>query len=102
MDRWIGKVALVTGVSSGIGETIAVTLVERGIKVIGLARRLEKMQEITKRLVNAKGIFYPIKCDVTNEQEVLEAFKHAKNNFGGVDILINNAGVAFPSTIIGK
>lgn len=101
MDRWVDKVAVVTGASSGIGEAIAVTLVESGLKVIGLARRLEKLQEISERLAQTKGIFHPIQCDVTKEKEIIEVFKFAKS-LGGVDILINNAGVAFAETIIGN
>ncbi|XP_032685982.1 farnesol dehydrogenase-like [Odontomachus brunneus] len=99
MHRWIGKVAVVTGASSGIGEAIAVTLAEAGVKVIGLARRLDKLQKITERITAAKGTFHPIQCDVSKEEDLLKAFKFA-NSLGGVDILINNAGVAYAETII--
>lgn len=101
MERWIGKVAVVTGASSGIGETIATTLVENGIRVVGLARRLKNLQMIAKCLENAKGTFYPVQCDVTQEKQIIEAFKFARS-LGGVDILVNNAGLAFFETIIGE
>lgn len=101
MNRWAGKVAVVTGASSGIGEAISITLVENGLKVVGLARRIDKLQQIGERLASAKGSFHSVQCDVTKEEEILKAFKLAKD-LGGVDILINNAGVVYPETIIGK
>lgn len=101
MNRWIGKVAVVTGASSGIGEAIAMTLVKNGLKVVGLARRIDKLKKITEQIASAKGTFYPTQCDVTKEEEILKAFEFAKS-LGGVDILINNAGIAFPEPIIGK
>jgi NADP+-dependent farnesol dehydrogenase len=52
------------------------------------------LQTLEKSLKSAKGKLYPLKCDVSKETEVQEAFKWIKTNLGGVDILINNAGVA--------
>lgn len=101
MDRWIGKIAVVTGASSGIGETITTNLVQNGMRVVGLGRRLENLKIIAKHLEKASGTFYPVQCDITQEKEILEAFEFAKS-LGGVDVLVNNAGVAFPETIIGE
>jgi NAD(P)-dependent dehydrogenase (short-subunit alcohol dehydrogenase family) len=60
------------------------------------------LQDLANSLKSATGKIYPLKCDVTNEPEVTEAFKWVKTNLGGVDILINNAGVGFHSSVIGN
>ncbi|KAG7187980.1 hypothetical protein KM043_013936 [Ampulex compressa] len=99
MDRWVGKFAVVTGASSGIGEAVAVALVNRGINVIALARRIEKMQVMCEVTKNAKGKLYPVRCDVSNEEDILKSFRFAET-LGGVDILVNNAGVSYRESII--
>ncbi len=90
MEKWIGRVAVVTGASSGIGLAVATALVEHGMKVIGAARNLERLKELEKSL---KGTFIPVQCDVTNESDVVSLFQVAKEKFGGIDVLINNAGL---------
>ncbi|XP_026466228.1 farnesol dehydrogenase-like [Ctenocephalides felis] len=94
MERWRGKVAVVTGASAGIGEAITKDLVEAGLTVVGLARRKEKMEENAQSM-NLKngGKFYARKCDVSKEQDILDTFSWIKENLGGVDVLVNNAGI---------
>ncbi|GFG29135.1 hypothetical protein Cfor_12660, partial [Coptotermes formosanus] len=99
MERWAGRVAVVTGASSGIGAAIAAELTKKGLKVVGLARRVERVQELSKSLETATGNLYTVKCDVSNEPEVLAAFKWVKDNVGGVDILINNAAVLYDTSL---
>ncbi|KAJ3630071.1 hypothetical protein Zmor_027103 [Zophobas morio] len=94
MDRWVGKVAIVTGASSGIGAAIADALVEKGLIVLGVARRSEHIEERAKQLSDKNGKLHAIKADLTKEEDILTVFKWAKDNLGPVHILINNAGTA--------
>lgn len=115
IDQWVGKLAVVTGASAGIGAAISKKLVECGIhvtiylfylkainrcffQVIGLARRPEKVEEISKTLVNPKGRLYALKCDITIEDDVKLAFKKIEQ-IGPIHILINNAGTLTQSLL---
>lgn len=94
MDRWIGKTAVVTGASSGIGAAIAIDLVKAGVNVVGLARRQERVEALKESIPStATGKLYAIKCDLTKEDEIKSAFVWINGNLGGVDILVNNAGI---------
>jgi len=88
-----GKVALVTGASSGIGEVTAIALAEEGAQVAVLARRAERLEQVVKRIKDAGGEAVAIVADVTNEGQLREAIRRAKDIFGRIDILVNNAGV---------
>jgi len=101
MERWSGRVAVVTGASSGIGAAIAAELTKKGLKVVGLARRVDRMEELSRSLESEPGKLYAVKCDIGNESDVLAAFKWIKDNLGGVDILINNAAVATDTSLTG-
>nr|CAD7415027.1 unnamed protein product [Timema poppensis] len=100
MLRWSGRVAVVTGASSGIGRSIAEELVKKGLQVVGLARRLDRLEELRDEVQNAPGKLYPIKCDITSEEDILAAFEWTKEHLNGVDILVNNAGVGTIQTLI--
>lgn len=75
MEKWIGKTAVVTGASAGIGAQIVVDFAKKGINVIGLARRPEKVEEIAKDLGKSAGKIYAFKCDVSNRQSIKDAFE---------------------------
>jgi len=103
MDRWEGKVVLVTGASRGIGAEIARQLAKNGMKVIAAARTLDKLQELAagvKREFNVD--IYPMRCDVKEEKDILKIFKWADEKLDGIDVLINNVAVLHNETIIGK
>ncbi|KAJ9575318.1 hypothetical protein L9F63_025731, partial [Diploptera punctata] len=94
MERWNGRVALVTGASSGIGAAVAKELVKNGLKVVGLARRVDRIKDEAKKLQGSLGELHAVQCDITKEDDILTAFSWVKEHLGGIDILINNAGVA--------
>lgn len=93
MDRWKNCVAVVTGASAGIGEAIAKDLIVAGLRVVGLARRLERLEAIKADLPkNLQNNFYALKCDVGDKNSVDQAFDWIVKNLKGIDILVNNAG----------
>lgn len=100
VDKWIGKVAVVTGASSGIGSAIFRDFARNGIKVVGLARRSEKVEALIGELNESSGKAFARKCDVSDPQSVTEAFKWIESKFGVVHILINNAGVCKNANIL--
>uniref|UniRef100_A0A6B2EH93 Putative dehydrogenase n=1 Tax=Phlebotomus kandelakii TaxID=1109342 RepID=A0A6B2EH93_9DIPT len=99
MDKWRGKVAVVTGASSGIGAAVARALADLGMIVVGLARRDALVEELATS-VTGSGRIHAIKCDVTDENQVKSAFEVIKSDFGGVDVLISNAGLIKSAFII--
>jgi len=102
MDRWKGCVALVTGASSGIGAEICRLLVKYGITVVGIARNVGKIRAIAREeaVDNAPGHLFGIKCDLANEEEILSVFEKIRDDFGRIDICINNAGFDSNSSLI--
>lgn len=94
MERWIEKTAVVTGASSGIGAAIVLDLVKAGVNVVGLARRKERIDALRDKIpATASGKLYAIKCDLTQETDIKNSFNWIEANLGGIDILINNAGI---------
>ncbi|KAF3692602.1 Dehydrogenase/reductase SDR family member 11 17-beta-hydroxysteroid dehydrogenase [Channa argus] len=102
MDRWRGRVALVTGASVGIGAAIVKELVRFGMRVVGCARDIEKLQILAAECQTAgySGVFMPFKCDLNNEEEILSMFSAIKEQHKGVDVCINNAGLALPEPLL--
>ena len=89
-----GRVVVVTGASSGIGEACAVAFVEKGAKAVLAARRAERLSSLVERIEGAGGEALAVATDVTNEAAVDNLFAQAIERFGTVDVLINNAGIA--------
>ncbi|XP_055589573.1 farnesol dehydrogenase-like [Uranotaenia lowii] len=92
MDKWVGKIALVTGASAGIGQDLALALADAGMKVVGIARRVEMVEALVGKVTGTGQIFCR-KCDVSNEEELLQTFSWIREELGGVDVLVCNAGV---------
>ncbi len=88
-----GRVALVTGCSTGLGVQMAKALARQGASIIALARRKELIDEVAKEIHDTYGVeTYAIKCDITDTEQVGKAVDEALEKFGKIDILINNAG----------
>ncbi|PSN32246.1 Dehydrogenase/reductase SDR family member 11 [Blattella germanica] len=100
MERWAGRVAVVTGASSGIGAAIVQEFVKKGLRVAGFARRVDRIQELSKQLKDSPGELHAVRCDITKEDDILAAFSWVKEHLGGVDILVNNAGVVHQALLL--
>ena len=86
-----GKIAVITGGNSGIGLGIARRLADEGAKGIIIGRNQKTLDDASNEL---GGAFLPIRCDVTQIESLESAFKDAKEQFGGIDVLVVNAGGA--------
>lgn len=88
-----GKVALVTGASSGLGVQFAKALANQGANVAIAARRVEKLEKVKKEIEELGVKCLAIKCDVLVTSEIVDMVTKVKEHFGRIDILVNNAGV---------
>lgn len=90
-----GKVAVVTGASSGLGVQMATAFAKQGANLVILARRFERLEELAKKLIDEYGVkVLPIQCDVTKTEDISAAAEKAEAEYGHVDILLNCAGSA--------
>lgn len=94
-----GKVAVVTGASSGLGADAARAYAQHGADVALLARRKEKLESLAREIESTGRKALAVQCDVTDEASVENAIDEVVNNFGKIDILLNNAGVAIPGGV---
>lgn len=89
-----GKVAVVTGASSGIGQATARLLAEEGVRVVLVARRLERIEAVAQLLTDSPGgAPLTVQADVGDPVQVRALFDTVRDRFGGLDLLFNNAGL---------
>jgi NADP+-dependent farnesol dehydrogenase len=93
LARWKGGVAIVTGASGGIGETLVRRLAALGMRVAAVARRAEKLKQLEAELASAPGSVLAIDADLRRESDVHRLFATVRDTWGGVDLLVNNAGL---------
>ena len=99
MDKFVGKVALVTGASLGIGKSVCEKLVQHGMVVVGCARSKDKLDALAASLnQSGPGTMHAVQCDLTKEDELMALFKYIKDNFGTMHVCVNNAGLAHENT----
>ncbi|WP_249523093.1 SDR family NAD(P)-dependent oxidoreductase [Modestobacter marinus] len=96
-----GRVALVTGASSGIGEATAVALAEAGAAVAIGARRKDRLDALAAKLRDGGARVLQLQLEVTDEQACTAAVTRTREELGGLDVLVNNAGVMLLGTIVG-
>ncbi|HEU4459618.1 MAG TPA: SDR family oxidoreductase [Methylibium sp.] len=89
-----GRVALVTGASSGLGAQFARTLSAAGAAVVLAGRRIERLKTLRAEIEGAGGDAHVVGLDVTDPQSIVAAVAHAETECGAIDILVNNSGVS--------
>lgn len=87
-----GRVAVISGASSGLGRQLCEAFAKQGADLVILARRIERLNELKEALSNTNVKILPIMCDVTSTKDIDNAAKLAEKEFGKVDILVNCAG----------
>ena len=88
-----GNVAVVTGASQGLGKACAIALGMNKATVVCLARNADKLSETVKEIEAAGGIAEAVACDVTDRKAAQAAIENANKTHGGLQILVNNAGI---------
>ena len=87
-----GRVAVISGASSGLGKQMAKAFAKQGADLVILARRIERLEELKVELEKEGVKVLPVQCDVTSSEQIDNAAKLAKDTYGKVDILVNCAG----------
>jgi NAD(P)-dependent dehydrogenase (short-subunit alcohol dehydrogenase family) len=95
-----GRVALVTGASSGLGAQFARTLARAGAGVVLAARRLDKLRGLHAEIEAEGGDAHVVELDVTDHDSIKSAVAHAETEMGTIDILINNSGVSTTQKLV--
>jgi len=89
-----GRVAFITGASSGLGAQFAQTLARAGAAVVLASRRMERLKDLRARIEAEGGDAHVVELDVTDHDSIKSAVAHAETQVGSIDILINNSGVS--------
>jgi NAD(P)-dependent dehydrogenase (short-subunit alcohol dehydrogenase family) len=98
--RLQGKKAIVTGGAAGIGKAIVETFIREGAEVAIFDLHLDKAQKAAAELTQAGGKAHAIQCDVGFSDQVARAFGEAQERLGGLDVLVNNAGLIRQSPVV--
>jgi short-subunit dehydrogenase len=95
MNDWNGKIAVVTGASSGIGAATARRLGKEGLRVVLVARRRERLENLADEIEKSGGQAYVLKADLAEETDRVHLFEEISDRIGSADVLINNAGLGW-------
>lgn len=99
MENIKGKIAAITGASSGIGEATAIRLAAQGVKVVLGARRPDRLENLVNRIVATGGEAVFVVTDIKRRKDLEQLVELAINTYGGLDIMVNNAGISHLSRV---
>jgi short-subunit dehydrogenase len=94
-SKWLNKIAIVTGASSGIGAATARKLASQGLHVILVARRQERLEQLAEEIRSTGGQAETLPADLSDEAERQRVYSQVEAEYGHVDVLINNAGLGW-------
>ena len=94
-----GRRALVVGASSGIGAAISLALAGAGARVVAAGRRLDRLEEVASQAEVLSGVVMPLALDVADEESARAGVAAAAGILGGLDVVVNNAGIMLSSTV---
>jgi NAD(P)-dependent dehydrogenase (short-subunit alcohol dehydrogenase family) len=95
-----GKIALITGASSGLGARFAKVLAQAGAQVVLASRRVERLKELRAEIEADGGAAHVVALDVTDYSSIKAAIAHAETEAGPIDILVNNSGVSTTQRLV--
>lgn len=100
LERWAGRVAVVTGASSGIGAAVARALAGAGMKVACFARRHDRLEALREQTEGGPGEVHPYEVDLRQVDALPGAFRQVASDLGGIDVLVNNAGLGHKAPLM--
>ena len=99
MDKFNGKVAIVTGATSGIGRETALQFAKNGARISAVGRNEPNLAELKSEIEAEGGTVKTIRADVTNEADIQKIIEETIRSFGQIDVLVNAAGILLNGTI---
>tara|TARA_B100001109_G_scaffold254538_1_gene254481 strand:- start:987 stop:1766 length:780 start_codon:yes stop_codon:yes gene_type:complete len=94
-----GRVAIITGAGSGMGEATAKVFADEGVKVIATDLDFQEVERVTQEIIKSKGECTALKLDVTDKSAIDKCLEETINKYGAIDFIINNAGVSSVTSI---
>lgn len=103
MNKWLNKVAVITGAGGGIGSACSKALLEHGMKIVGLDKSQENLEKVHNLWANdqeKQKRFVGLKCDVRQEKDVIQTFEKIAQDYGHIEVLVNNVGLARDTQLV--